>query len=48
MSMTYTASSKRYSYKNFKRCWNSGLDFDGTDDYVEVDYASGFNFSDKF
>jgi len=26
MSMTYTASSKRYSYKNFKRCGNSGLD----------------------
>ena len=24
--MTYTASSKRYSYKNFKRCGNSGLD----------------------
>ena len=26
MLMTYTASSKRYSYKNFKRCGNSGLD----------------------
>ena len=24
--MTYLASSKRYSYKNFKRCGNSGLD----------------------
>ena len=24
--MTYTASPKRYSYKNFKRCGKSGLD----------------------